>query len=70
MYLVSGLDRGDHLANWTPDEALPSITAAGRTQLDTWFATLKVARVHFDDESAFRNINTLDELQQFDTDPV
>ncbi len=33
VYLVSGLDRGDHMANWSPDEALPSITAAGRTPL-------------------------------------
>ncbi|MEP7019600.1 MAG: DUF5701 family protein [Pseudonocardiales bacterium] len=32
-YLVHGLDRGDHLANWSPDEALPAITAAGRTPL-------------------------------------
>lgn len=33
VYLVTGLDRGDHLANWSPDEALPAITAAGRTPL-------------------------------------
>jgi hypothetical protein len=33
MYLITKLDRGDHLANWTPDEALPAITAAGRTPL-------------------------------------
>ncbi|MGH3628157.1 MAG: DUF5701 family protein, partial [Sciscionella sp.] len=33
VYLVSGLDRGDHMANWSPDEALPAITAAGRTPL-------------------------------------
>ena len=33
IYLVSGLDRGDHLANWSPDEALPEIVAAGRTPL-------------------------------------
>lgn len=32
-YLVRGLDRGDHLANWSPDEALPEIHAAGRTPL-------------------------------------
>ena len=52
---------------------LPQLTLylqEGGRKVDTWFATLKVARVHFDDESAFRNINTLDELQQFDTDPV
>ena len=33
VYLVRGVDRGDHLANWSPDEALPAITAAGRTPL-------------------------------------
>jgi hypothetical protein len=33
VYAVTGLDRGDHLANWSPDEALPAITAAGRTPL-------------------------------------
>ena len=33
VYLVEGLDRGDHMANWSPDEALPAITAAERTPL-------------------------------------
>ncbi len=33
VYLVSALDRGDHMANWSPEEALPAITAAGRTPL-------------------------------------
>ncbi|GAA4613261.1 DUF5701 family protein [Saccharopolyspora hordei] len=33
LYLVTGLDRGDHLANWSPEEALPELTAAGRTPL-------------------------------------
>jgi hypothetical protein len=33
VYAVAGVDRGDHLANWSPDEALPAITAAGRTPL-------------------------------------
>jgi hypothetical protein len=32
-YLLTGLDRGDDLANWSPDEALPAILAAGRTPL-------------------------------------
>ena len=32
-YLVSGVDRGDQLANRSPDEALPVIVAAGRTPL-------------------------------------
>ena len=33
LYLVHDLDRGDAMANWSPDEALPAITAAGRTPL-------------------------------------
>lgn len=33
VYLVTGVERGDHLANWSPDEALPAITEAGRTPL-------------------------------------
>jgi hypothetical protein len=33
VYVISGLDRGDHMANWSPEEALPAITAAGRTPL-------------------------------------
>lgn len=32
-YVVSGLDRGDDLANRSPDEALPALTARGRTPL-------------------------------------
>ena len=48
---------------------LPSLSAYlqdGGRKVDAWFATLAMTRVHFDDDSAFRNINTLDELQQFD----
>ena len=33
MYLAHALDRGDALANWSPDEALPEIGAQGRTPL-------------------------------------
>ncbi|QGV82293.1 DUF5701 family protein [Streptomyces ficellus] len=33
FYLVTGLDRGDHMANWSPDEALPALTEEGRTPL-------------------------------------
>ncbi|MFJ2114209.1 MULTISPECIES: DUF5701 family protein [unclassified Streptomyces] len=33
LYLVTGLDRGDHLANWSPDEALPALTKESRTPL-------------------------------------
>jgi len=39
---------------------------SGKRRIDAWYASLKVAEVMFDDEAAFRNINTLEELQQFD----
>jgi hypothetical protein len=32
-YLVHEPERGDDLANWSPDEALPAMTTAGRTPL-------------------------------------
>ncbi|WP_138759315.1 DUF5701 family protein [Modestobacter altitudinis] len=31
--VVHGLERGDELANWSPDEALPAITGRGRSPL-------------------------------------
>jgi uncharacterized protein DUF5701 len=33
LALVQGLERGDELANWSPDEALPAITGRGRSPL-------------------------------------
>ncbi|MEZ7006153.1 DUF5701 family protein [Streptomyces sp. AD55] len=33
LYLVTGLDRGDHLADWSPNEALPALAADARTPL-------------------------------------
>ncbi|MCM2416840.1 DUF5701 family protein [Streptomyces sp. RKAG293] len=33
LYLLIGLDRGDQMANWSPDEALPALTAQARTPL-------------------------------------
>ncbi|MFE7094250.1 DUF5701 family protein [Streptomyces erythrochromogenes] len=33
LYLVTGLDRGDHMANWSPEEALPALTEAHRSPL-------------------------------------
>lgn len=50
---------------------LPHLSAYlqdGGRKVDAWFATLALARVYFADEDAFRNINTLDELQQLDQD--
>lgn len=33
LYLVDAPDRGDEMANWSPEEALPAITDAGRSPL-------------------------------------
>lgn len=48
---------------------LPHLTAfleGGGRKVDRWYATLRVAEVHFADEAAFRNINTLAELREHD----
>jgi molybdenum cofactor guanylyltransferase len=50
---------------------LPHLTAYlqnGGRKFDAWYASLKVAEVAFDDEAAFRNINTLDDLRKFEPD--
>ncbi|WP_104820682.1 DUF5701 family protein [Kitasatospora sp. MMS16-BH015] len=33
LYLLDGLDRGDAMADWSPNEALPALTAQGRSPL-------------------------------------
>ena len=33
LYVLTGLDRGDRMANWSPDEAVPALTAEHRTPL-------------------------------------
>ncbi|MFI5528415.1 DUF5701 family protein [Kitasatospora sp. NPDC051853] len=33
LYLVAAPDRGDHLANWSPEEALPALAAEDRSPL-------------------------------------
>lgn len=45
---------------------LSSYLAGGGRRMDGWYGAIKVARVRFDDATAFRNINTLHELQQFE----
>lgn len=45
---------------------LDAFLLGGQRKIDAWYASLKVAKVRFEDEAAFRNINTLDELQQFE----
>ncbi len=53
-------------------EVLPHLEAflsAGGRKIDRWYETLRVAVVQFDDqEEAFRNINTRDELDALDAD--
>ena len=43
---------------------LDKFLASGKRRVDGWYAPLKVAEVYFEDEMAFRNINTLEELHQ------
>lgn len=38
----------------------------GGRKVDTWYASLNIVEVVFDDVAAFRNINTLQDLRQFD----
>ncbi|MFF5703555.1 DUF5701 family protein [Streptomyces sp. NPDC012794] len=33
LYLVAAPDRGDRMSNWSPEEALPALTAEGRSPL-------------------------------------
>jgi molybdopterin-guanine dinucleotide biosynthesis protein A len=51
-------------------KVLPSLRAflqSGGRKIDRWYETLKVVEVSFDDEEdAFRNINTLEEIKAFE----
>ena len=38
----------------------------GGRKIDAWYASLRIAEVVFEDEDAFRNINTLVELKQYE----
>jgi len=42
---------------------LETFLAGGGRKIDAWYSNLKVVEVNFDDEAAFRNINTLEELK-------
>ncbi|WP_426104755.1 molybdenum cofactor guanylyltransferase MobA [Massilia sp. TSP1-1-2] len=51
--------------------ALPQLSAylaGGGRRMDGWYAGINVARARFADAGAFRNINTLRELQQYEDD--
>jgi molybdopterin-guanine dinucleotide biosynthesis protein A len=54
----------------TRKSVLPGLTAFlanGGRKIDAWYAALKVVEVRFDDEeAAFSNINTVDELRTFE----
>ena len=43
---------------------LRSYLDSGGRKVEAWYASLQVAQVQFSDEEAFRNINTLEELDQ------
>jgi molybdopterin-guanine dinucleotide biosynthesis protein A len=48
---------------------LDAFLASGRRRIDAWYAPLRVVEVGFDDASAFRNINTADELARWAHEP-
>ena len=46
---------------------LQAFLESGQRKIDKWYATLKVVEVQFDDEeAAFSNINTVEELKSFE----
>jgi molybdopterin-guanine dinucleotide biosynthesis protein A len=49
-------------------ESLRAFLATGQRKIDFWYASLAVTEVDFGDElEAFRNINTPEELAQYET---
>jgi molybdopterin-guanine dinucleotide biosynthesis protein A len=46
---------------------LEAFLAAGRRKIDAWYASLRFVEVDFDDEAAFLNINTPDELARHES---
>lgn len=49
-------------------EHLSTFLSQGGRKIDRWYGSLATVEVHFDDEeAAFRNINTRDELRQLDS---
>jgi molybdopterin-guanine dinucleotide biosynthesis protein A len=45
---------------------LDGFLKSGGRKVDAWYASLDVAEVEFPDELAFRNINSLEELQRYE----
>ncbi|MEK9775102.1 MAG: molybdenum cofactor guanylyltransferase MobA [Quisquiliibacterium sp.] len=48
---------------------LKTFLEAGRRKIDAWYASLQTVEVDFADEAAFRNINTREELQRYESEP-
>ena len=46
--------------------SLETFLGAGRRKIDAWYAELGVVEVDFADEAAFRNINTPEELREYE----
>ena len=49
---------------------LEAYLATGARRVEGWHKSLRVAEVMFDDASAFRNINTLEELKRHEPEPA
>ena len=49
---------------------LEAYLATGARRVDGWHKSLRVAEVMFDDASAFRNINTLEDLRRHEREPA
>ena len=47
-------------------QSLTEYLRGGGRKIDAWYATVPTVEVLFEDEAAFRNINTLAELKQFE----
>ena len=53
-------------------EVMPSLhefLASGRRKIDAWYMSLPLVEVDFADDEAFRNINTLEDLQRYEYAP-
>lgn len=48
-------------------ESLAAFLESGGRKVDAWYAALKVVEVPFEDENAFANINTPEELNQLES---
>ncbi|MFC7654877.1 molybdenum cofactor guanylyltransferase MobA [Pseudoduganella danionis] len=49
---------------------LEAYLASGERRMESWFKSLRVAEVLFEDDAAFSNVNTLDELQVLEQPPA